>query len=436
MITAGAAVCLGFASCSDEDAGAEARTPQQTGQGEQEQMQEPPAIPPEILAEAVLPAEIRAAAWLEMQEIRIGPIKDREQKLYPVEALFRLREPLCEKTDVSASLNEERKAVNPAIDRAMTPESVYLLQVGAAPEMLTEEDRKFRPMPENLREKAEHLVKLANPEAWKISVPAGETLSLQGTMRLESEQGREPAIVSAELDSAAWDEWQKLTPASSLPEWATVFSEESLERHRQAIQAAVKDFNDEAEPYIKSREEATRVRLLEERARAEEEKKARELAENEARAKAAAARERYERAAAAGSVYRGEWSHDEQTGKLALTFISSDILENSAALTAELSDPDFSQVNVELQGRCLLEPEEGTSWRFQIAIVDGLYDPDVATAEIYNEKEGVLLLNLTDQGTLEGILTCKSWTDEQKKARNVKVILRPVVRERKKCAEE
>lgn len=421
---------MSLSSCSEEES-----KPQAPPAPPAEQTPPPPSTVPEIetevLKDAILPAEVKNAAWLEVQDVTLDLLKDREADCYGVSVLLRVKENLCEKADAPAELNEERKTVNPLLNKAMTPESVYLLQVGADPAAIVDEDRKSKPLPPELREKAEILIHLSDPDLWKTVVPAGETTELHGTVRIATSADAAPVISEVSLDPAATAAWHKLTPASALPAGAAQLTPEWLQQRKQELQTAIADFNTASAPYIKGREDAARTRMLEEQARAEEESQKAELAENAAREKAAAARKQYTQISAAGLVYVGEWALGEQTGKLKLTILTAETLENSVALTAELTDPDLPQVSLELQGRCLLAPEEGEENRLQMRILDGLYDPDVAPAKIYDAKDGVLLLNLTEQGALQGVLTCKSW-DTAQKMQDVKVILRPATKEKKK----
>lgn len=430
FVATGAVACLSLSSCSEEESNPQEQPPAAPS----EQTPPPPAVPEiaaDVLKDAVLPAELKNAAWLEVQDVTLDLLKDREADCYGVIVLLRVKENLCGKTEAPAELNEERKAVNPMLNKAMTPESVYLLQAGADPATIGDADRKAKPLPSELREKAEILVHLADPDLWKTVVPAGETTELHGAVRITVSADAAPAFSDVTLDTTPIEEWGKLMPASALPGDAALLTPEWLQQRKQEMQTAMEDFNTASAPYIKGREDAARTRLLEEQARAEEERKKCELAENEAREKAAAERKLYTQVSAAGSVYQGEWAKDEQTGKLKLTILTAETLENSVALTAELTDPDLPQVSLELQGRCLLAPEEGEKDRLQMGILDGLYDPDVAPAKIYDAKDGVLLLNMTDQGTLQGVLTCKSW-DVAQKTQDVKVILRPITKEKKK----
>lgn len=429
FVATGAVACMSLSSCSEKE-----NTPQEPPAPPAEQTPPPPAVPeiaPDVLKDAILPAEIKNAAWLEVQDVTLDLLKDREADCYGVSVLLRVKENLCEKADAPAELNEERKAVNPMLNKAMTPESVYLLQVGADPAVIGDEDRKAKPLPAELREKAELLIHLSDPALWKIVVPSGETVELHGTVRIATSVDATPAFSDVVLDTASLQAWYRLTPASALPADEFLLTPEWLQQRKQEIQTAMSDFETASAPYIQGREEAARTRLLEEQARAEEERKKAESAENAAREQAAAERKLYTQISAAGSVYQGEWALGEQTGKLKLTILTAETLENSVAVTAELTDPDLPQVSLELQGRCLLVAEEGEKGRLQLGILDGLYDPDVAPAKIYDAKDGVLLLDLSEQGVLQGVLTCKSW-DEARKVQDVKVILRPATKEKKK----
>lgn len=433
-LTCPTAVAVAMASmflsaCSDEKK--EAKVAEAQPAAAEAPKEQPAPVPPAgDTLRALLPESLAACPWLEVQSVNVAAVsRDGAEERAIFDVTLLLKQDLCEPGDTPARLNELRLKVNPALNRAMTPESQYLLQVGADPSTITEEDRKATPLPAELRRQADALKQLAEPAVYKVTVREGETLALSGSARrTAAAPGGEPAAWElATLDEAPLDAWKKLTPCDSLPEGAFALSAAWLSEQTQKLESAMADFEKAAATYIESREEAARTRLLEARAREDADK---------AKASAAATalrqeRARFEQACAAGRVWQGEWSLDEQGGKLMMTIVTSEPGERSAMLTANLTDPDLPQASVDMKGRCLLIPEEGEDYRFQIAMIDGLYDPDAATARIYDANDGVMLLNLTEDGSLEGVLTCKSWTDAQK-GQVVKVMLKPSTKSKSK----
>ncbi len=408
-------------SCSD-DRGEQKKTGDSTADAAASARQPAVTAPTVDEIKGLLPESVVGCPWVETQDISIADTaREGAEERAVFEATVRLKEDLCAPAETPAQLNALRQKVNPLLDRAMTPESQYLLQIGADPSAITEDDQKAKPLPAELGEKADALRRLAEPAVFQVAVHAGETLALRGTVKRAATPGGEAAPWELEaIDTAPLDAWKKQTPLSALPEESSVLSAAWLTEQTQRLESAMAEFEKAAAPYIEGRENAARTRLLEARAREEARKAKAEAAAESLRNE----RARFEQASAAGKTWQGEWSLGEQGGKLAMTIVTSDVGDRSALLTANLTDPDLPQAAVDLKGRCLLVPEEGEQYRFQIAIADGLYDPDAATAKIYDASDGVLLLNLTDDGSLEGVLTCKSWTKEQE-GQVVKVFLKP-----------
>lgn len=428
-VAAVAMASLFLSSCSDEKKETKVTEAQQNAADTP--AEQPAPVPPAAdVLQALLPESLSASPWLKVQNMQVSSSsREGAEERADFDVSLLLNQDLCEPAETPSQLDELRLKVNPALNRAMTPESQYLLQVGAAPSTITEEDKKATPLPAELQQLADALQHLAEPAVYKVSVHEGETLVLRGSARrAAAASGTEPSAWElASLDETPLDAWKKLTPRESLPEGASVLSAAWLSEQTQKLESAMADFEKAAAPYIESREEAARTRLLEAQAR-EDADKAKGAAAAEALRQE---RARFEQACAAGRVWQGEWSLDEQGGKLMMTIVTSESGERSAMLTANLTDPDLPQASVDMKGRCLLLPEEGEEYRFQIAIIDGLYDPDAATAKIYDASDGVLLLNLTEDGFLEGVLTCKSWTEEQK-GQIIKVVLKPSTKSKNK----
>ena len=62
----------------------------------------------------------------------------------------------------------------------------------------------------------------------------------------------------------------------------------------------------------------------------------------------------------------------------------------------------------------LTQTEQGA--KVSITIYDGQYDPDQPTAEVYDAKDGQLVLYLNAEGKLTGVMTCAAWGVESEKA--------------------
>ena len=60
---------------------------------------------------------------------------------------MKVKEDLYAKETAPAAFNKEREAVNEAANASMKPESVYLFQVGATTDLITDADRSAKPVP-------------------------------------------------------------------------------------------------------------------------------------------------------------------------------------------------------------------------------------------------------------------------------------------------
>lgn len=77
-------------------------------------------------------------------------------------------------------------------------------------------------------------------------------------------------------------------------------------------------------------------------------------------------------------------------------------------------DTKLPEACLDIEGRCELAPTEQGS-AVKVVIYDGQYDPDQPTAEVYDAKDGQLLLFLSTDGKLTGTMGCAAWgTDSDK----------------------
>lgn len=410
-----AAVCLGalVTACKDEEGAPGHATP-------------PPAAEP-AEARAAMPGEpdVRAqllpalagfpAVKLGEVQVEATPAEGGGELLLTARVQAVVEENLYTQEAAPEMLNEERKFANEAMNRAMMPEAHYLLQVGAATGIITEADRKPKPLPQELQAQADELKHAAESPVYHLHTTADTTVEMPATLRAHRAGGRwEFAEVS--LDTAPLRSLVGTLPEGALPKDAAVVREGFEEQQRLALRKKVEAFNEAAKPYIEQREAAARQRALEAQAQREiEEKTAAEAA-----AAQAACREVFDKACAErlrnAAVFTGEWKRGESFGKLGLRLSQVQRMEDSMQFVGVLYDPDMPQAEIQVVGRgeAPAAPQEPVS--VIVRLYHGRYDPDVATAEVYDAKDGLLRLKLAADGVLTGEMTCAAWGDAPEKA--------------------
>lgn len=326
-----------------------------------------------------------------------------------------VKEDLFARETAPAAFNKEREAVNEAANTAMKPESVYLFQVGATTDLITDADRSAKPLPENLQAPLNELKELADSSVYRKVINTGDSVETSATFTATYVDGvwQFSNIV---VDNAALLALNDYTAQSALPQDAAVLTPEFEESRKALIREKVAAFNQLAEPYIKSREEAARATLTEYQARAEEE--ARRITE-QAAAEEAARQESinaFVQALADDKLFAGEWTRDKRFGELSLHIEQAKKFDNSVQFVGTIYDTKLPEACLDIAGRCDLTPRENGTAQVDITIYDGQYDPDQPTAEVYDARDGMLSLQLSKDGKLTGIMSCASWTNSPEKA--------------------
>lgn len=326
-----------------------------------------------------------------------------------------VKEDLFAKQTAPAAFNKEREAVNEAANTAMKPESVYLFQVGATTDLITDADRAAKPLPEHLQAPLNELKELADSSVYVKVVNNGDTVETSASFTATYADGvwQFSNIV---VDNAALLALNDYTAQSALPQDAPVLTPEFEEARKNTIREKVAAFNQLAEPYIKGREEAARATLTEHQARAEEE--ARRITE-QAAAQEAARQESincFVQALADDKLFAGEWTRDKRFGELSLHIEQAKRFDNSVQFVGTIYDTKLPEASLDIAGRCDLTPKEDGTTQVDITIYDGQYDPDQPTAEVYDAKDGMLALQLGKDGKLTGIMSCVSWANTPEKA--------------------
>ncbi len=326
-----------------------------------------------------------------------------------------VKEDLFTREDAPAVLNNERMASNESINRAMTPEAVYLMQVGAPTDMLTEADRAARPLPEELQKQAHALRDYAETPLYRALAPAGQELKLSGTLKATPKAEGGWDFSELVLDKSPLSPLEAGVARSALPPGAPIVTPDIEESRKAELRNMIAAFNTAAEPYIKGREDAARTRLAEHRARQEEElKRAAEQAEAEAKVRQEW-EERCARFIAEDKQFSGEWTRDSRFGELTLRIARTTRHDNAIHFIGTIYDTKLPAAKLDIAGRCDLS-QTGDKAQVDINIYDGQYDPDQPTAEVYDADDSLMVLKLSPEGTLEGIMSCLSWKDAPEKA--------------------
>lgn len=311
--------------------------------------------------------------------------------------------------------NEERKAINESAAAAMLPEASYLMQVGAPTDIITDQDRAATPLPESLQTIANELKDLAESSVYVVTTPIETHFDVSGSLKASLNNGSWE-FSDIVLDTTALLQAAAATPESALPEGAAVMTADFEENRKNAITEKIAAFNETAAPYIKGREDAARARMVEAQARQEEE--ARKAAEQ---AQAAAAEKeawitQCTTAITDGKLFSGEWTRDTRFGAVSIQIDTTVKFEDSVQFIGKLYDTKLPEASLDIDGRCSFTKEEDGTARIYITIYDGQYDPDQPTAEVYDAKDGMLVLSLSPEGALNGIMTCAAWKDTPDKA--------------------
>ncbi len=341
-------------------------------------------------------------------------------QLILAEVPVRITERLLKLERTPQLLNQLRKASNEAINAAIRPDSGYLMQVGAPTEVLIDEDRQAKPLPAELDSIAKKLKAMAEESVYVVIHEQDSVVKLEAKIRLVQSASQAWVISDVDIDDRPLlDIKDSVTPSTQDAQYA-ILTPEWLERRKAAISTLCEQFKQMAAPYIEQREEMARALLVERISLFEENRRAvieRATFEEEERlARKLRIAEFFEN----GCIYRGEWTRDKQFGKLSLQIDKAELMEDSIQFVGSIYDTELPEARLNISGRCNLnEFENGTP--VNITIYDGQYDPDEPTAEVYDAKDGALILKLDDDNKLTGIMSCLSWTKDSKRNFNIKL---------------
>lgn len=328
-----------------------------------------------------------------------------------------VKENLYTKEAAPEAFNTERKGVNEAANNAMKPDSSYLMQIGAETSMITEEDRLAKALPAELQSLLNELKELSDGTVFRKTVDAGKEVPVTINFHATYKEGTGWEYDNIVLDNANLLALDALTPESAInPEKDNILTPEFEEVRKQVIRQKTEEFNNAARPYILSREEAARAQLTQKQAKAEEEARAAKEAEEAARAAKAKWNDSCAAFLADDKEFAGEWVRGEKFGEITLVVRQSKLVsEDVIQFFGSIYDTKLPEASLRIEGRCeLTQTEQGA--KVSITIYDGQYDPDQPTAEVYDAKDGQLVLYLNAEGKLTGVMTCAAWGVESEKA--------------------
>ena len=369
------------------------------------------AVPDEAALRARLLPMLADFPTLSLEQIRMDSAPAEDGALtVAARVQVSVGENLYAREEAPEVFNEERRAMNDAMNLVMMPEAHYLLQVGAMSDEISDADREVRPLPENLRQAADELKSLAEQPIYHLRTPAHTVLELAAEMKVQRQDGQW-VFQDLRFDTAPLRALVALMPESALPQGAAVVNEGFEARQRVLLREKIEAFNKAALPCIEAREEAARKRMLDARSRAEEASRA----QAEAAAAKAAAREQWDKLCSGilkdGAQFSGEWKRGEAFGKLSLRVSKVQSFPESVQFTGVLSDPDMPQAELQVVGR-LEQPQQADELvPLVVHIYNGRYDPDSPTAEAFDAKDALLRLRMAQDGSAQGVLTCAAWQD-------------------------
>ncbi len=352
-----------------------------------------------------------------------APIQQADgSQLYLAQISLLVRERLLKLEQTPRVLNDLRKASNDAINQSMRPEASYLMQVGAPTAVLVDEDRQPKPLPPELDTVAKKLKALAEESVYVITHEKDSVIELEAKITLTLSPNGVWVISSSDVDDRPLYSVKESTRATAQDSSITILTPDWLEKRKAAIATLCEQFKQAAAPYIAAREDKarelllTRVSGLEEQRRSVIEQATQKEQERIARKRV------IQGYLSDGSLYHGEWLRGNQFGKLSLQITKSEVINDSIQFIGTIYDTDLPAAVLDVSGRADLSSIDQVA-PVNITIYNGQYDPDQPTAEVYDAKDGSLLLRLNSDNKLEGIMTCNSW--EKDSERNFTIKLSP-----------
>lgn len=395
-------------------------------------------VPSPEIVRASLPEALTGCTLADITDIRIMPTgTDAAGTAADVTVLLKLHDDLYTRMPAPAELARLRSSVNPIVQEALKPDACFLLLAGEAEDKIPQEAKAAYQPEEPMKSLIQEILALASPTAYAKTAAAGDILELRGTLKANKQEDGAWTVSETSIDLQPLKQLDGTIVKDLVPQNMLASNEGQGETLAGQLKDKIAKLQEATTAQNIAREQKILAQISQQNAlrqaeteAADKQKAEREAAEKkEAEAKAAArkaeiAKERKQFISAFGSgeSYVGEWACGTQTGKLSLVVMSCDPSEKSALVEATLADPYLDGAIMELKGRVILEPESDEPYRILLNITGGSFDPDAATANIYRRTDGILQLNLQDDGALKGIMSCPDWDEKDKKI--VKVFLR------------
>lgn len=381
----------------------------------------PPTITADEITAAFAP-RISNLAYLTQESIEIESTpKANGDMLVKAHVGLKITEDLYCRVEAPAEFGEARKVILALHQAAEKPDSSYLLEMGAETSFLTDEDRKSKALPENLQQIYNALVDLSESSCFKPERTAGTCFSLELTMDAHWEDGK--WVISNIVESQdLLSPLSFLTAKSALGENAPVLTQEFIAARLAEIAAKADEFKLAAEEYNKQRENTVRA-LLTDRQAAQLEQSRKEQEQAQKEAEAAAAKKEWTDFCVkhfnSGCKFSGEWTRDTRFGELTIQIGEATLHENGIQFFGAMYDTKLPQASIDISGRCELTREEDGTSKVNVTLYEGAYDPDEPTAEVYDQRDGRLILTFDKNGNLKGVMTCASWVENPKKNFNL-----------------
>lgn len=322
-------------------------------------------------------------------------------------------ENLYRKSEAPQEFAEARNIINAQLESAKIADSHHLLNLGAQPAMILEDDRKVNELPQELQTLYSEMQALATELCYSLETPKDKQLRVELTMNAERRDNKWVFTNVHEKEDIVTP-LSFLTPESALPQNAPIITPEFITARVAQIAEKAAAFQNKAQEYNNTRCEALRNELLKRTAQLDENNKKQE-AEKQAEAQAEQKLKEWGNFCttlfAPGKKFVGEWVRNDKFGELTIQVDGSTVLENAIHFYGYLYDTKLPQAKIKIAGRCNIIREENGSSNVNVTLYDGAYDPDEPTAEVYDAPDGRLILSLDEKGTLQGEMTRTSWVE-------------------------
>ena len=380
----------------------------------------PPVSPQEVALAFTPGIEHLKFLKLESTDLKSEPKADGNLRV-TAKVKLSVTEDIYSRNEAPAEFNEARKIIHELYQTVQRPDASYLLEIGAESELITDEDRQIKALPEAMMKLYNELQDLSMSFCYKEAHKKGAIIEVDLTMDAHWSEGKWNISNIIRTDDVIAP-LSFLAPASTLSADAPILTQEFIAERLATIAAKADEFKTAAEEYHKIREEDAHAILTSRRAQKLESDLKQEEENQKASADAAAKKEWSDfciKHFSPGCKFTGEWTRDERFGELTIQINDATLHENAVQFHGALYDTKLPQASIYITGRCSVTREEDGSSKVNVILYDGQYDPDEPTAEVYDAADGRLILNFDKKGNLKGIMTRSAWMENPKKSFNL-----------------